>query len=66
MSIDCPVENIDLMFVLDGSQSIGQINFVKVKNWVLDVIKAFNIDYSGNRVGIVQYSHFYEGWLVLN
>nr|XP_039261991.1 integrin alpha-M-like [Styela clava] len=62
VNFDCPVNGLDIVFVLDGSQSIGGENFEKVKEWVLQVIERFNIDTGANRVGVIQYSHFYEGW----
>ena len=47
------------MFVLDGSSSVGESNFVLVKNWVVDVVQALNFDGDNIQVGVIQYSHVY-------
>jgi hypothetical protein len=46
----------DLVFVLDSSGSIGDDNFKKVKQFVKDVINAFDIGLDKTRVGVVEYS----------
>ncbi|XP_064883416.1 collagen alpha-2(VI) chain-like [Oncorhynchus nerka] len=57
----CPP--LDLVFVIDSSESIGKTNFSLAKNFVISVANrlgkmAKNIsDISGSRLGVVQYSH---------
>ncbi|XP_038833382.1 collagen alpha-2(VI) chain-like [Salvelinus namaycush] len=57
----CPP--LDLVFVIDSSESIGKTNFSLAKNFVISVANrlgkmAKNIsDVSGFRLGVVQYSH---------
>ncbi|KAL0963389.1 hypothetical protein UPYG_G00305740 [Umbra pygmaea] len=57
----CPP--IDLVFVIDSSESIGKTNFSLAKNFVISVANrlgkmAKNVsDISGFRLGVVQYSH---------
>ncbi|MBN3306082.1 CO6A2 protein, partial [Amia calva] len=57
----CPA--VDLVFVIDSSESIGKSNFSLAKNFVISVANrlgkmAKNIsDISGSRLGVVQYSH---------
>ncbi|KAG5271008.1 hypothetical protein AALO_G00174820 [Alosa alosa] len=57
----CPP--LDLVFVIDSSESIGKTNFSLAKNFVISVANrlgkmAKNItDLSGSRLGVVQYSH---------
>uniref|UniRef100_A0A674BCP7 VWFA domain-containing protein n=2 Tax=Salmo trutta TaxID=8032 RepID=A0A674BCP7_SALTR len=57
----CPP--LDLVFVIDSSESIGKSNFSLAKNFVISVANRFgkmakNIsDVSGSRLGVVQYSH---------
>ncbi|KAJ8353804.1 hypothetical protein SKAU_G00213710 [Synaphobranchus kaupii] len=57
----CPP--LDLVFVIDSSESIGKTNFSLAKNFVISVANrlgkmAKNIsDTSGSRLGVVQYSH---------
>ncbi|XP_028969239.2 collagen alpha-2(VI) chain [Esox lucius] len=57
----CPP--IDLVFVIDSSESIGKTNFSLAKNFVISVANrlgkmAKNVsEVSGPRLGVVQYSH---------
>ncbi|KAM4689793.1 collagen alpha-2(VI) chain-like [Discoglossus pictus] len=57
----CPP--IDLVFVIDSSESVGKTNFSLAKNFVINIANrigkmAKNIsDLSGSRLGVVQYSH---------
>ena len=44
------------MFVLDASGSIGSTNFVRMKNFMKNVISNFNIGDNGTRVGIIRYA----------
>jgi len=53
---DCLNAGSDIVFVLDASGSIGADNFLKVKQFVKDVISAFDIGFDKTRVGIVVYS----------
>lgn len=54
---------LDLVFVIDSSESIGKTNFSLAKNFVINVANrlgtmAKNLsDVSGSRLGVVQYSH---------
>uniref|UniRef100_UPI00358F8592 collagen alpha-2(VI) chain isoform X2 n=2 Tax=Myxine glutinosa TaxID=7769 RepID=UPI00358F8592 len=54
---------VDLIFVLDSSESIGQSNFTLEKNFVINVVSRLGTlakntsDPQGVRVGVVQYSH---------
>ena len=43
------------MFVLDGSGSLGESNFNKVKDFVKRVIDFFNIGKDGTHVSVVTY-----------
>ena len=52
---------LDLMFVLDGSGSVGHDNFEIVKNWTKNVASFFDISNDFARLGVVQYSHFFTG-----
>ncbi|KAJ8394662.1 hypothetical protein AAFF_G00044650 [Aldrovandia affinis] len=57
----CPP--LDLVFVIDSSESIGKTNFSLAKNFVISLANrlgkmAKNVsDISGSRLGVVQYSH---------
>ena len=41
---------------MDGSASIGQEDFNKIKNWTSNLISTFDIGRSATRVGIILYS----------
>lgn len=47
--------SVDLVFVLDGSGSVGESNFKKVKEFVKRVIDFFNIGVDGTHVAVVTY-----------
>ncbi|XP_078489530.1 integrin alpha-D-like [Ciona intestinalis] len=58
----CPVEDLDLIFLLDGSGSVtvpDPLNFDRVKQWVKNVTDRFDISTFAN-IGVIQYSHYYE------
>ncbi|XP_070188847.1 matrilin-2-like [Littorina saxatilis] len=52
----CDNAEIDLVFVLDASGSVGEPNFVLVKNFVKDFLFIADIDNGNVRVGVVIYS----------
>ena len=56
----------DLIFVLDSSGSIGSTNFRKVKNFVKDVVGAFEIGSDKTRIGIIQFSSSSRVYFHLN
>ena len=57
MHVGCQSTNgPDLVFVLDGSGSIGSGNFKKIKSFVKDVVNAYTIGTSDTRVGLIKYS----------
>lgn len=45
-----------MVFVIDSSGSIGSSNFVEVKQFIKDVVNAFDIGLNKTRVGVVRYS----------
>nr|XP_029537585.1 collagen alpha-1(VII) chain-like [Oncorhynchus nerka] len=48
----------DIVFLIDGSSSIGRANFLQVKGFMAGIIKPFtsSVGQSGIRFGVVQYS----------
>lgn len=48
----------DIVFLVDGSSSIGRANFVQVKGFMAGIVKPFasSVSESGIRFGAVQYS----------
>ena len=54
--LECNVAKLDLAFVVDGSGSITQPNFDTSKEFVKEIVKAFEIEPERIRVGFIQYS----------
>lgn len=46
----------DLVFILDGSWSVEDVNFEIVKRWLVNITTSFNIGQKFTQVGVVQYS----------
>nr|XP_039269783.1 collagen alpha-5(VI) chain-like [Styela clava] len=56
---ECLHTSMDLMFVLDGSGSVGNTNWEHVKTWLKTFVS--HIDLENVHVGVVQYSHWLSG-----
>ncbi|XP_062924815.1 collagen alpha-1(XXI) chain [Mobula hypostoma] len=52
----CRTAPNDLVFILDGSFSVGPDNFEIVKNWIINISSSFEIGTAFTQVGVVQYS----------
>ena len=60
----CPtafISDLDLIFLLDGSSSLGAADFETVKEWVVEVSTQFNIEDGSTQIGVIQYSGFFPG-----
>lgn len=44
------------MFVLDGSGSIGSVNFLAILQFVEDTVNGYDIGPDQTRVGLIQYA----------
>lgn len=52
---DCPTANADIIFLLDGSDSVTY-RFTTVVNWTAAVARTFNVEDGSVQIGVVQYS----------
>ncbi|KAF7219886.1 transcript variant X3 [Nothobranchius furzeri] len=52
----CRTAPCDLVFILDGSWSVEDVNFEIVKRWMVNITTTFNIGQRFTQVGVVQYS----------
>ncbi|XP_028324839.1 collagen alpha-1(XXI) chain isoform X2 [Gouania willdenowi] len=52
----CRTAPCDLVFILDGSWSVEDVNFEIVKRWLVNITTSFNIGHKFTQVGVVQYS----------
>jgi len=52
---ECHHASIDLQFVVDASQSVGQDNFEHAKNFVKSVTNVFDLRTGAVRVGVITY-----------
>uniref|UniRef100_A0A3Q3JN84 Collagen, type XII, alpha 1b n=1 Tax=Monopterus albus TaxID=43700 RepID=A0A3Q3JN84_MONAL len=56
-SVKCSASAIaDVVFLVDGSWSVGRLNFKHIRNFISAVASAFQIGEDKARVGVVQYS----------
>ncbi|XP_058239137.1 collagen alpha-1(XXI) chain isoform X1 [Hemibagrus wyckioides] len=56
MRLSCRTAQSDLVFILDGSWSVGDTNFEIVKRWLVNITTSFNIGQKFTQIGVVQYS----------
>ena len=52
----------DIIFLLDGSSSVGYDNFLNIQAFLIRLVGTFDIDSGNTRVGLVVYSDGVESW----
>ncbi|XP_039271794.2 collagen alpha-6(VI) chain-like [Styela clava] len=62
----CSVQEIDLQFVVDASDNITLEDFEKVKRWIRNVIRSFDIGFYTTRIGFTQYSTYIRNEFDMN
>nr|XP_039270041.1 collagen alpha-1(VI) chain-like [Styela clava] len=53
-----PLNTVEVLFVIDGSTSVGEKNFEIVKNWIKKIVRELDIEEGQISAGVVQYSHY--------
>ncbi|XP_031695162.1 collagen alpha-1(XIV) chain-like, partial [Anarrhichthys ocellatus] len=46
----------DIVILVDGSWSIGRINFRLVRTFLENLVRAFSVEFDKTRIGLAQYS----------
>lgn len=62
----CEEKAVDLIFVLDGSSSVGPKNFTVVKQFMSSIVEKFSVSSNGVRVALHQYSSGHKQQLEFN
>ncbi|KAM5291861.1 collagen alpha-6(VI) chain [Ctenodactylus gundi] len=58
--IDCDIEKVDLVFLMDGSNSIHPSDFKKMKEFLASVVQDFDVSLNRVHIGAAQFSHVYR------
>ncbi|XP_068180137.1 matrilin-2-like [Antennarius striatus] len=56
LQLECHDGVMDLVFVIDGSKSLGPANFELIKQFVNSIVDSLDISRMGTHVGLLQYS----------
>merc|ERR1711915_295975 len=59
-------EKLDLIFLVDGSRSVGKIPFQQGLGFVNKIVKTLDISSSKGRIGFVQYAHKVQGDTIIS
>ncbi|KAK1332448.1 hypothetical protein QTO34_007125 [Cnephaeus nilssonii] len=58
--VDCEIEKVDLVFLMDGSTSIHPDDFKKMKAFLASIVQEFDVSANRVRIGAAQFSHTYR------
>ncbi|XP_006846697.1 PREDICTED: collagen alpha-6(VI) chain [Chrysochloris asiatica] len=58
--VDCEIEKVDLVFLMDGSNSIQPHDFKKMKEFLVSVVQDFDVSLNRVRIGVAQFSNIYR------
>ncbi|XP_074228313.1 collagen alpha-6(VI) chain isoform X2 [Camelus bactrianus] len=58
--VDCEIEKVDLVFLMDGSNSIHPDDFRKMKDFLASIVEDLDVGADRVRVGAAQFSHTYR------
>lgn len=65
LSVDCEIEKVDLVFLMDGSNSIHPNDFQKMKEFLASVVQDFDVSLNRVRIGVAQFSDSYRSEFLL-
>jgi uncharacterized protein YegL len=54
--LECKEKAVDLIFILDGSSSVGPKNFTVAKSFINSIVDKFKVSPKGVKVALLQYS----------
>nr|AAI50696.1 RIKEN cDNA E330026B02 gene [Mus musculus] len=63
--VDCEIEKVDLVFLMDGSNSIHPDDFQKMKGFLVSVVQDFDVSLNRVRIGVAQFSDSYRSEFLL-
>nr|XP_023395803.1 collagen alpha-6(VI) chain [Loxodonta africana] len=58
--VDCGLEKVDLVFLMDGSNSIHPDDFKKMKEFLASVVQDLDVSHNRVRIGAAQFSDAYR------
>ncbi|XP_012412427.1 collagen alpha-6(VI) chain [Trichechus manatus latirostris] len=58
--VDCEIQTVDLVFLMDGSNSIHPDDFKKMKEFLATVVQDFDVKHNRVRIGAAQFSDSYR------
>ncbi|KAM6223857.1 collagen alpha-6(VI) chain [Rhynchocyon petersi] len=63
--VDCEIEKVDIVFLMDGSNSIQPADFQKMKEFLASLVQDFDVNLNRVRIGAAQFSDTYRAEFAL-